>query len=761
MDKTFEFLFKYPPSVFEAGELVLGSGLGRTALLIWAAGAIALAGLAYRGVQIANLATRRALVALRAAVFFCVGLALLQPTIRVKAVAEQQTFVGILIDDSKSLAIEDDGGKRRGDFARTEFANPTSATRTALDRRFKTRVFRFSNRLDRLTDGDAELSFSGTRTDLAQALNVAQQELGTTPLSGLVLVSDGGDNVNGPLNETLLSLRAQGIPVFTVGLGQERFERDLEIVRVETPTSVLQGSSVVATVTFRARGQGRAPLQLIVEDDGRILSSQAVIANSPESSTVRVTVRADEPGSRLLRFRLTELPGEVVRDNNRFDTAIDVVGGRQKILYFEGSARHEAKFIRRAVRDDKNLQVATLERTANEKFLRLDVESGDELVTGFPKTRQELFAYRGLVIGGVEASFFSLDQLRMMADFVSLRGGGLLMLGSDQSFAEGGYAGTAVAEALPVILEGGQNSPRDSRFTALKVAVTALGATQPATQLAGNEEESARRFDSLPPLSTTHILTRVKPGALTLLAGQAKNGPADRIVLAQQRFGRGRSLAFGVLDSWRWQMHSSVAPDDLSHEVFWRQLLRTLVAGSTGPVSVALSSAIAPPQSVVTIRADVADATFSRVNDARVNAVIRAPDGSVQDMPLRWTIDKDGEYQGDFRPESSGVYQVRVSATRGDKVLGEDVAHVRVEEISFEAQNAEMKADTLKRIASETRGRFYTRANVASLPDDLRYSPRTATVVEEKDLWDSKGLFLFVLLSLFAEWGLRKANGLV
>ncbi len=40
----------------------------------------------------------------------------------------------------------------------------------------------------------------------------------------------------------------------------------------------------------------------------------------------------------------------------------------------------------------------------------------------------------------------------MIADFVSKRGGGLLMLGGRRSFAEGGWAGTPVGEVLPVIL---------------------------------------------------------------------------------------------------------------------------------------------------------------------------------------------------------------------------------------------------------------------------------------------------------------------
>ncbi len=58
-----------------------------------------------------------------------------------------------------------------------------------------------------------------------------------------------------------------------------------------------------------------------------------------------------------------------------------------------------------------------------------------------------------LILGSIEAGAFTGDQLRMIADFVEKRGGGLLMLGGPRAFAEGSYAGTPVADVLPVVIE--------------------------------------------------------------------------------------------------------------------------------------------------------------------------------------------------------------------------------------------------------------------------------------------------------------------
>jgi cell division protein FtsI/penicillin-binding protein 2 len=59
------------------------------------------------------------------------------------------------------------------------------------------------------------------------------------------------------------------------------------------------------------------------------------------------------------------------------------------------------------------------------------------LEKGFPVDKSELFKFKGLILGSIEASFFTFDQLRLISDFVSQRGGGLLVLGGKNSFGQG------------------------------------------------------------------------------------------------------------------------------------------------------------------------------------------------------------------------------------------------------------------------------------------------------------------------------------
>jgi hypothetical protein len=67
-----------------------------------------------------------------------------------------------------------------------------------------------------------------------------------------------------------------------------------------------------------------------------------------------------------------------------------------------------------------------------------------------------------------------------------------------------------------------------------------------------------------------------------------------------------------------------------------------------------------------------------------------------------------------------------------------------------------MHAPLLQRIARETGGRFYQADNVASLPEDLKFSGRGVTAVEERELWHMPVLLLALVCVLCLEWGLRR-----
>jgi uncharacterized membrane protein len=546
------------------------------------------------------------------------------------------------------MRIADEEGRTRAEVAQRLLGTRDSALARALGERFQLRYYRFSSAADPMPDGSG-LTFAGGRTHLRAALDRARQDLSTVPLAGLVVVTDGADNSATALAEPLLALKAQGLPVYTIGVGTPRFDRDIEITRVEMPHTALRGTTLMANVVVAQRGFAGRKVQLIAEDGGRIVASQEVtLSGDGEESPVRMRVVTSETGPRELRFRIAREAGELIADNNARNALVTVTDAAEKILYVEGEPRFELKFMRRAVRDDENLRLVALQRTAENKFLRLGVQDSLELVAGFPKTREELFAYRAVILGSVEAAFFTLEQLRMLADFVGERGGGLLLLGGRRAFAEGGYAETPLADVMPVeITRTAENA--QEYFAELHVSPTPAGAIHPAMQFGANDQVSRDRWRTLPALSTVNRIGRAKPGATALLVGQdsSAGNQAQQVVLAHQRYGRGKVIAFPVQDSWVWQMHATIAVDDATHETFWRQMLRWLVSDVPEPLTMMAPDHVAPGE-IVPVRAQVNNESFLAVNGATVKGSVTGPDGQAFEIPLEWIVDKDGEYRGSF-----------------------------------------------------------------------------------------------------------------
>ena len=778
----FEFLFKYRPAVFGQGDLAFGARWPLIVILLIGLGVAVAAIRGYAATRAGISARDRAILrGLRIAILFALVVFLLRPMLVVNAAVSQRNFVGVLIDDSRSMQIADQRGVSRADIVRATLADRQGALLASLRERFQVRLFGFGKSAERVDD-PSSLTFAANETRLADALDGARRELESVPLSGLVLLTDGADNAKVPIADMLLSLRAKSVPVFAVGVGAERFERDIEVRRVETSRTVLKGSTLVADVLVRQRGFSGVTVPLLVEDDGRVVGrSQVTLPMGHDAGSVKVQVQLNEAGARALTFRIPLQPGEQVTQNNGQGALVRVRDAREKILYLEGEPRYEMRFIRAAVEADSNLQLVALQRTAEHKFLRLNVDGPGELAGGFPRSRAELFQYRAVVLGSIEASFFSADQLAMLADFVGTRGGGLLFLGGRRAFAEGGYAGTTLADVMPVVIEGPATLGDEMGFVSdLALSLTPSGLGAAVAQVVTERDTAGRpgqhaptaseRWRSLPAVTSVNRIRRVKPGAVTLIAGKAPR-PArvglppeasgyEQPVLVYQRYGRGLAVALPIQDSWTWRMHADIPVEDATFERFWRQMLRWITSEVPGRVTISTSTDQANPRSPVVLRAEVVDSAFTRLNDATVVAHVVNAAGERRDVPMDWTVDRDGEYQATFTPDGTGLHSIRVEAVSKSGGAASDSTFVRVGDLNDEFVDAEMRASLLTRIAEETGGRFYTPEATRSLAADVALSKRGVTVVNEMDLWDMPINFVVLVVLLSAEWGYRKYRGL-
>ena len=757
-ESVVQFLFKYPTRVFQRGDFVLAPVVSPLILGIGALAALVLVVLMYRRVQSIPLRDRFILGALRALAILLVLACLLRPTIVLSSAVPQRNLLAILLDDSRSMRLADVDGKTRLAAEQTLLSDSSEIVKK-LSERFALRFFRFGAAAHPST-GIAGLTGSGTRTDLASALNSTREELAGLPLSGVIVMTDGADNGGSDISASLLALRARRVPVYTVGVGQERFARDIAISSVAAPPTILAGANTIIEAVISLRGVRGEKTTLTVEANGRIVTTQeTTLPDKGDVARVHLRIPPLAPGTYRLAVKAKPLDRETVTENNEYHTVIEVRPGPARILYVEGEPRSEFAFLRRAVQTDSALQVVGLMRSADKKFLRLGVRDSLELVTGFPTTREELFQYRAIIIGSIEASFFSGDQMRMIADFVNLRGGGLLALGGRAAFSEGEFTGTPIAEVLPLALDR-TKADTGAPPVELKVHPTPAGLSHSALQLRDNETASAARWDSLPPLTSVNNLGAPRSGATVLLMGRSTNTKTDIPVLTFQRYGRGVSAILGVQDTWLWRMDTSISVEDATFVTFWRQLLRWLVESVPDQVDIVAVPSRVGPGEPVTLRAHVNDSTFGDVNNAVVSAHVKSPSGVERDVPMEWSLREDGSYTGRFIAEEAGVYSLVAEARRGRDTTRSVSSAMLADDQGADVEQAELRSSLLRRIAQETGGRYYPLSEAHRLPDDVVFTEAGVTVRDARDLWDMPIVFLLLAFLLGAEWTYRRWRGL-
>jgi uncharacterized membrane protein len=763
----FEFLFKYPSAVFSRGTFVLLNGwpmwvLG-AGLLAAAAG---LAWLVWRPGEPRAPGGDRRMGGWRAIFVWLMQTSmaalllflLWHPALSVATLKPQQNIVAVVVDDSGSMALADENGSTRKDAAVHVL---DSSLIKQLQGKFQVRLYRMSDRLERIEKLD-QVTAQGSATHIGESLKQVVEDANSLPIGAVVLLSDGADNSGGIDLDTIADIRRQRIPVHTIGFGKERMAHDLEVTDVEVPARALPESRLAAMVHLHQRGYAGQKVKINIKEGTKVLSSQEITLKGDGVEQVeQVLFSAGPAGVKTIQAYVDPLPNEENLRNNLVTQLVSVDDRKPRILYFEGEPRWEFKFLKRAVEDDKTIRLTTDLRTTPDKLYRQmppDQDPNTNLVDGFPTKVQELFDYDALILGSVDQAYLKPEQQQLIHEFVDRRGGGLLLMGGRDSLADGGYAKSGLNDLLPTVLP--DRKSKTYVIDGADVELTAQGRDSLITRIEEDPDKNVARWKKLPYLMNFQDPGTPKPGATVLALSIPKGGGGMKLpLLITEPYGRGRTAIFATAGSWRWQMLQPQA--DMSHEIFYRQLLRWLVSDTPKRVTGSTPHPMISDDSHVKLRADVRDSTYLPSGDATVEAHILGPDGITETVDMRPEPLEQGIYVADWTTPKAGAYTVEMSAKHGTDDLGTDTVTFRREDGIAENFHTEQNRDLLEKLSSETGGRYYRPDEAGRLSKDISYSEAGITVRETRDLWDMPVIFLMIVGLRAAEWTLRRKWGVI
>jgi len=739
----FELIFKYPRDLYARSELVytgpwpewLAAALAAIALFAIAVFLYNRRGAMPAGKLLAIGGIQLTMVAL-------VLWLLAQPALETEQLRDGQNSIAVVLDTSASMAIDD--GRPRIAVA-TQLLEDAVAAAAPLN--FSVQRYAFDDRAREL-DGFSGVEASGEATSIGESLRRVLADARRNPLAALIVASDGADTAGGLDANLLAELASYGVPVHSLAVGSATLANDLELENVSLPAEVLPESKVSARVSIRH--DGAAQTQLKVYDGDDLLASVPVTLDAgATSSSVMVDFELGAAGPHELEFSIDGVEGELEPGNNRRVRLVDVIDDSYRVLYFEGEPRWEYKFMRRALTDDRDLRLESLLRVSPNKFYRQGIESPDQLADGFPTERRELYGYDALIIGSVEAASLTPDQQVMIREFVSERGGTLMMLGGLHGLGNGGWGQSAVADALPARLPAIEVDT--FRRIQAPVALTPQGADSPILRFATDDDENQRQWLSLPAIADYQVVGELKPAAVPLINATTEDG--DIPVLLTQAYGRGRTYILATGGTWRWQM--SLPVEDLRHETFWRQLMRSLVSGA--PQATSLTTTSTPLG--IELRAEFRDDAFAPESGIDVTAVIASENGQSFSLELTPSATEAGIFTGRIDPGVSGSYFAEAVAARNDEPVATARSSVNYETGQSEQFGIRADPALLGRLSAATGGTTLNADSLDSLPDLLRFSTAGITEIETRAIWDAPAFFLLLLLLKGGEWLLRRRWG--
>ena len=758
----FQWLFKYPIPVFTKGRFVLlGTWPGwllPVLILLGAAGLFVLIQLRVRNTA-PNLRGWRSITiwGLQAATLTLVLTLLWQPAMVVSELSSQQNIIAVVVDDSHSMGVSDSDGKTREAAAIKTLQDGVLA---GIQKRFQTRVYRLGAKLAQ-TDKPEEITPADTSTHIGAGLKQLVADTADLPLGAIVLLSDGAENATGAgapeINaEALEALRNRRLPVHTIGFGREDQQHDVEIEDVSSAPDAVANARVAVTVSLVQHGyQGQKTAITVRDGDKTIAQHDIEFLPDGKIQTEPFFIPAGEAGAKNLKFSIAPLPGEENVANNAVSRPLLVKDSKRRILYVEGEPRWEYKFIRRAEDQDPTVQVVSMLRTSENKIYRQGINNSAELAEGFPVRPEDLFQYAGIIIGSVDADYFTPLQRELMREYVDRRGGGILFLGGRSSLSDGGWAASGLNDVMPTFLPAGNHNFHRNPAT---VELTRAGADSPITRILDDPEKNVERWKKLTYLADYEDPGTPKPGA-TVLA-DLKSGQRTLPLLITQGYGHGRSAILATGGTWRWQM--SEALGDPSHDMFWQQLLRWLVADSPGTVTASTPTRLLVDDGHIQLTALVHDKQFQPSADAHVTAHIVGPQETNAFIDLNASQDTPGQFQAEWTAEKPGTYLAEITAESPDKqALGSDVFTFQREDGVAENFHTDQNRHLLEQLSSLTGGRYWKQSDLKNLPRDISYSEAGISVRNTDQLWNMPIVFFLLLALPVIEWLLRRKWGVV
>ncbi len=701
----------------------------------------------------------------------------------------------VVVDDTQSMSVADQYDEprladkwarqlaalqlseaSRLNLAKMLLLDPSEGWLSALQQRYNVKLYLLgstarvqSGQAAQLRDTLQALEATEPVSRLGNGLQEILESQRGRPTAAVVLLTDGITTQGRSISEAAQYARRKHVPLYIVGVGDERPPLDLRLSDLLVDDAVFLGDMVHFDFKLSGSGFGSEPVTVWLRQQGHdaVLAEQTLtLAGDGTSHAVRLSYRPDQEGSREYEFvvGVEPLKNESNIENNQLMQRVRVRDEAIRVLYVQEYPSLDFRCLKtlleRGVRragGGKAVELTTVLQEADLDYVQLD-ESAQRV---FPVSRDELFAYDVVIFGDVNPSYMSRPVLENLSAFVKERGGGVVFLAGPRHTPIG-YRGTPLEDLFPMDVDRVALPTEESLLErSWRVQPTLLGAASPHLQLADSAAANLEVWRNLPPIRWILHIPEMRLGARVLVetVGDPTSDAAPSPIVCLQFVGAGRVIFQATDESYLWSHDQG---SDLYYERYWIQTIRYLsrskLLGTSSTVELMSDRAQYSRGESVPLHVRFLDERMAPVADDGVVVVVEQEGGRRQRLKLHRDLTRRGIFEGTIDNLAEGTYRAWIAAPTIEEHPPSD-GFVVVPPPGERARLA-MDVDDLRLAARTSQGRFYTVRSAGRLLDEL---PRGRQVRIESlpstPLWNSPVLASLFVFLLTAEWLVRRARG--
>lgn len=685
-----------------------------------------------------------------------------------------------LLDGSRSMSLESPISRARAVdriLERTEQLLPT-------DRWLTIQKYRFGRELSAISASERVPGPSSDETRLTRALEQLPSRFGDSAPFGVFVFSDGRSTDPDPPEAIASAYKSLGIPIHVVPVGDPRVAGDIAVQDIDAPRNARPGSRVPVRITVRSRGYaGRrteVSIRAAADLKGEPLARLPITLDDGEQAE-ELVIEADRAKGALLA-QVDTLPNEAIAANNSVPFQIAPRKDKLRVIYMEGSAPPEYRYIQEALEEDPDIECVSM-YVDNQYVARPILHRVDNPRLGFPTTREELLSFDVVICSDIARRAFTPEQLAWTVELVERRGGGFVMIGGHTSFGAGGWDQTVWDGLIPVDMSGNRNQRSPYYDGSFQVVIPPQALMHPIWRIVDDPAVNRQVLRRMPMFHGTNLTDRLKPAATALgLSNGAIGGSNVVTVFSSQEFGRGRTFAMATDSTIAWGTdfeRSWGEGDNRYFRKFWRNVIRWLTENSEraqNRLQVETDRIIYRPGQEIQIRVRAYDEKLLESDRYRVTARLRPPGGDGSPSTGEGSVDLvprlgEATYLGKLsapaadrlsdRPDSTLHRMIlEVEAFDGSDRVAGTRRELQVLDDPVEFRDPRPAPGWLARLAGPTGGRVIGSAEELTSLLSHHREATSRPVVLRRPAWDTPMAWLALLGLLSAEWIVRRLKGL-